>query len=76
MHYGNFSKNPERSNLTWNLDDGYINQDLNTYPKRVKFPGVDYGLTVTMAAYKEDMDPICTESLQGFKVFFFPLKGY
>lgn len=68
VQYGNFGKNPERTNLSWNLDSGYSTQDLNTYPKRVKFPGVDYGLTVTMAAYNEDMDPTCTDSLQGFKV--------
>ncbi|XP_066137625.1 pickpocket protein 28-like [Euwallacea fornicatus] len=68
MHYKNFGEHPERENLTWNLDEGYLNEKVDTYPKRAKFPGVKSALSVTLMAFKDDLDPTCKDSIQGFKV--------
>ncbi|XP_066259647.1 pickpocket protein 28-like [Euwallacea similis] len=68
IHYKNFGEHPERENLTWNLDEGYLDEKVNTYPKRAKFPGVKSALSVTLMAFKDDLDPTCKDSIQGFKV--------
>ncbi|CAG9767075.1 unnamed protein product [Ceutorhynchus assimilis] len=68
IHHSNFLINPYRQKLTWNLDKGYLDYKTNSYPKRAKFPGVNNALEVTMVTHKNDMDPLCKNSLQGFRV--------
>ncbi|KAL1488868.1 hypothetical protein ABEB36_014663 [Hypothenemus hampei] len=70
IHYQNYGISPDRRNLTWTMDKGYDSDvDLiDTYPKRAQYPGVKNALDVTLAAYREDMDPFCKDSIQGFKV--------
>lgn len=63
-------QNPDSQykSLNWNLDDGYKSTDLDEYPRRAKFPGVKSALQVTMAAYNDELDATCKDSLQGFRV--------
>ncbi|XP_030745254.1 uncharacterized protein LOC115874287 [Sitophilus oryzae] len=69
LFFDNFMKNPERRNLTWNLDKGYSKDDLlETYPRRASFAGVQNSLEVTMVTPKNDIDHICKDSVQGYKV--------
>ncbi|KAL1488870.1 hypothetical protein ABEB36_014665 [Hypothenemus hampei] len=70
VHYQNYGISLDRGNITWSMDKGYDSDVslIDTYPKRAQYPGVKNALDVTLAAYREDMDPFCKDSIQGFKV--------
>lgn len=54
---------------SWQLDEGYANDDLNAYP----YPAISQhydSLRIILKTTDVDMDYICKGSYQGFKVFF------
>ncbi|XP_053686080.1 pickpocket protein 28-like [Sabethes cyaneus] len=58
-----------RPSTNWSLDDGYLSgTDINTYPRRSLGAGIKAGLTVLLKSNESDMDYLCGNSFQGFKV--------
>ncbi|XP_017770397.1 PREDICTED: pickpocket protein 28-like [Nicrophorus vespilloides] len=58
-----------QSSVGWNLEYGYgKNVKKNTYPRRALFSGATKGLQVIMLANDKDLDYICGDSLQGYKI--------
>lgn len=52
----------------WTLIDGYNTESQTTYPRRALFSGAKAGLTIDLVSYDDDLDYICGDSLQGYKV--------
>lgn len=72
--------NPEEFTITsaekantvrqWSLDKGYLTSDVSeSYPMRTFLPGPHGGLLLDgLTTFRSDLDYLCTESLQGYKV--------
>lgn len=58
----------QNATLNWNNEDGYLNDDLNTYPNRGFDASIKYGYTVLLQLLEDDFDYICRRSSQGFQV--------
>ena len=55
--------------LTWNLDDGYPDDDMiDTFPHRSLTSGAYGGLTLFIGMDDKDMDPECNFAIHGFQV--------
>ncbi|CAH1104796.1 unnamed protein product [Psylliodes chrysocephalus] len=64
VQYKNFQSAP-RTN--WSLENGYpITDGKNTYPRRALFSGVIFALEAKLTVYEEDLDYVCSSSIQGF----------
>lgn len=64
--YKNFLMVNESSH--WSVIDGYQDDRQNTYPRRALFSGAKAGLSILFVANDIDLDYVCGDSLQGFKV--------
>lgn len=58
----------------WSLIEGYKNEKQNTYPRRALFSGAKAGLMLDFLSLDRDLDYICGDSLQGYKVRFYPFS--
>lgn len=64
-------------NITWSLDKGYSKEeDIDTFPRRALFSGAKNSLSVVLVENKNNIDPTCKLSMQGFKVILFSSKLY
>ncbi|XP_058456439.1 pickpocket protein 28-like [Malaya genurostris] len=58
-----------RSSYNWTLDNGYRPRtDINTYPRRALGAGIKAGVFALLSVNEDDMDYLCSNSFQGFKV--------
>ncbi|XP_055527738.1 pickpocket protein 28-like [Wyeomyia smithii] len=58
-----------RSSSNWSLDEGYqVGTDINTYPRRALGAGLKAGLMLLLKSNESDMDYLCGNSFQGFKL--------
>lgn len=55
----------------WFITDGYKSNNEVVYPRRALYAGATSGLEVMLYTRDEDLNYICGDSLQGYKVFFF-----
>ncbi|XP_055590909.1 pickpocket protein 28-like [Uranotaenia lowii] len=56
-------------NVEWTLDRGFKHPTkIDTYPRRVLGPGKKSGMIVVLRANINDMDFLCGNSIQGFKI--------
>lgn len=67
------AKSNNHSSDRWSLENGYDDSNggrsrLKTYPYRVFTTGPKAGLYVGLAVNEKDLDYICRQSIQGFKV--------
>lgn len=54
----------------WNIETGYsFDADVDSYPRRTLVSGVKGGLEIIFNVVDEDLDYICGDSLQGYKVW-------
>ncbi|XP_037044105.1 pickpocket protein 28-like [Bradysia coprophila] len=55
----------------WTVENGYNVSDLNetdTYPRRLLGSGAQYGFLAVLTVYSDDVETLCSNSIQGFKV--------
>lgn len=53
----------------WTLDGGYDkNAQLDAFPKRTILAGIKGGLDIYFLTKSEDIDPLCSDSVPGYKV--------
>lgn len=64
-----YNLNSERQPSEWELDLGFHeNAGINTFPRRIISGGNRNSLGATLIANKSDLDYLCGDSFQGFKV--------
>lgn len=72
-HLPEFVFNTENiTESTWNLEDGYSEEDLEKepFPARVMGAGARAGIFLVLKGQKIDYDLLCRGPVQGFKVRF------
>lgn len=58
----------ENATLNWNNQDGYLTDDIITYPTRGFDSSMWYGYIAILQLLETDFDFICRGSIQGFQV--------
>ncbi|XP_018572877.1 pickpocket protein 28-like [Anoplophora glabripennis] len=64
VHYTNYHKNDEVSK--WNIDDGYLDANVTTFPRRALFSGADNALEIMLPQTAENIDYLCVRDVQGY----------
>lgn len=52
----------------WCLQDGYEDYNVDSYPYRAMLSGVDAGLSLELKSLADDIDTICGNTVDGFKI--------
>ncbi|XP_065161255.1 pickpocket protein 28-like [Atheta coriaria] len=53
----------------WSLENGYSkDEEKDTFPRRALFSGAKNGMDITLVTYDKDVDYICGDALQGYKI--------
>ncbi|KFB49418.1 AGAP011610-PA-like protein [Anopheles sinensis] len=66
-----------RTATRWSMDDGYETGPRNsTYPRRTFGAGIRAGMYAILRVRLKDMDYLCSNSFQGFKVHLHPPNQY
>ena len=63
-----FLNDEESPSYDWNLNEGYLTKESETYPRRVLGSGTRASLIVVFRLYQADLDKLCRGAVQGFKV--------
>lgn len=62
-------QNVNASSMGWTLENGYSeSEEIDTYPRRALLAGAKNALQLTLLTRKADIDYVCKNGLQGFKV--------
>ena len=62
MNHNNFSA------LHWTLEQGYLNDEFDVYPKRAIGTGLRSGLIAFLGVARQNIEYICAAPFQGFKI--------
>nr|CAH7742091.1 unnamed protein product [Callosobruchus chinensis] len=68
IHYKDFHHPKTHWNVSWNIDEGYTNRTIFTYPFRAYLPGYDNGLHIEFQQAVSELDYLCLDHIQGFAI--------
>jgi amiloride-sensitive sodium channel len=72
VHFRNYHKF-NRYSTNWSIENGYTDgAGLSTYPRRALLAGAKNGFSFHLVAFSKDLDYLCKNSYQGYKVSVHP----
>lgn len=68
-YYKAFGISPQPKSQ-WSIEQGYDEEaDLHAFPRRTVVSGAAGGVDMILVTYDSDLDYVCGDALQGYKVF-------